>query len=162
MTIRTGEQDNFAQILQGDSKSLDSVLNVVCRLGEEPEPAAGGTAWTANGASTHGRRLPYFKFSARSTGWLAWATVKTVLNSSHVLLCFAFTQTACLLKLVIPTTNAVPIGGWMLKRRRNAHCTAVADSVLMTSRKQKKILCCIVAILLSTDAAARLCARQAL
>jgi len=46
----------------------------------------------------------------------------------------------------------------MLKRRRNARCTAVADSVLMNSRTQK-ILCCIVAILLSTDAAARLCAR---
>jgi len=53
------------------------------------------------------------------------------------------------------------IGGWILKRRRNARCTAVADSVLMNSRKQK-ILCCIVAILLSTDAAARLCARRAL
>ena len=43
----------------------------------------------------------------------------------------------------------------MLKRRRNARCTAVADSVLMNSRTQK-ILCCIVATLLSTDAAARL------
>ena len=47
----------------------------------------------------------------------------------------------------------------MLKRRRNARCTAVADSVLMNSRTQK-IWCCIVAILLSTDAAARLCARR--
>jgi len=52
-------------------------------------------------------------------------------------------------------------GGWMLKRRRKARCTAVADSVLLNSRTQK-ILCCIVAILLSTDAAARLCARRAL
>jgi hypothetical protein len=51
---------------------------------------------------------------------------------------------------------------WMLKRRRNARCTAVADSVLLNSRTQKKILCCIVAILLSTDAATRLCARRAL
>ena len=42
----------------------------------------------------------------------------------------------------------------MLKRRRNARCTAVTDSVLMNSRTQK-ILCCIVAILLSTDAAVR-------
>ena len=49
----------------------------------------------------------------------------------------------------------------MLKRRRNARCTAVADLVLMNSPTQK-ILCCIVAILLSTDAAARLCARRAL
>ena len=53
------------------------------------------------------------------------------------------------------------VKGWMLKRRRNARCTAVADSVSMNSRTQK-ILCCKVAILLSTDAAARLCARQAL
>ena len=50
---------------------------------------------------------------------------------------------------------------WMLKRRRNARCTPVADSVLMNSRTLK-ILCCIVTILLSTDAAARLCARRAL
>ena len=49
----------------------------------------------------------------------------------------------------------------MLKRRRNARCTAVAVSVLMNSRTHK-ILCRIVAILLSTDAAARLCARRAL
>jgi hypothetical protein len=41
---------------------------------------------------------------------------------------------------------------------RYARCTAVAESVLMNSRKQK-ILCRIVAILLSTDAAARMCAR---
>ena len=34
----------------------------------------------------------------------------------------------------------------MLKRRRNARCTAVAGSVLMNSGTQK-ILCCIVAIL---------------
>jgi len=53
------------------------------------------------------------------------------------------------------------VGGWMLKRRRNARYTAVADSVLKNSRKQK-ILCCIVVILLSTDAAARLCTRRAL
>ena len=46
-------------------------------------------------------------------------------------------------------------------RRRNARRTAVADSVLMNSRTQK-MLCCIAAILLSTDAAARLCARRAL
>jgi len=49
----------------------------------------------------------------------------------------------------------------MLKGRRNARCTAVAASVLMNSQMQK-ILCCIVAILLSTDAAARLCARREL
>jgi len=53
------------------------------------------------------------------------------------------------------------VGGWMLKKRRNTHCTAVADSVLMNSRTPN-ILCCIVAILLSTDAAARLCTRRVL
>jgi hypothetical protein len=51
----------------------------------------------------------------------------------------------------------------MLKGRRNARCTAVGDSVLMNSRTQKKkILSGAVAILLSTEAAARLCARRAL
>ena len=59
--------------------------------------------------------LRYSNFCARSTGWLAWAMLKTLLNSSHVL--FSYTQ---------------------------------------------KILCCIVAILFSTDVAARLCARRAL
>ena len=74
--------------------------------------------------------LRYSKFSARSTGWLAWATLKTLLNSSHVLLwCTwwagapAFTQTAYLLKLVIPTTNALP--PWRLnvetKTKRTLH-----------------------------------------
>jgi len=59
--------------------------------------------------------LRYSKFSACSTGWLEWATLKTLLNSSHILLrytwsagAFAFTQTAYLLKLVIPVTNALP------------------------------------------------------
>ena len=88
----------------------------------------------------------------------------------------------------------------MLKRRRNARCTAVGDSVLMNSRTEKKscaaqqpfcsqltllhgcalgerssggtwnmqhfpfqkILCCIVAILLSTDVAAQPCAMRGL
>jgi len=44
---------------------------------------------------------------------------------------------------------------------RNARCTAVADSVLMNSQTQK-ILCCIVAILLSNDTTERLCAMLAL
>jgi len=48
------------------------------------------------------------------------------------------------------------LGGWMLKRRWNVRCTSVAESVLMNSRMQK-ILYCIIAILLSTDAAAQLC-----
>ena len=49
--------------------------------------------------------------------------------------------------------------GWMLKRRRNARRTAVADSVFMNPRPQE-ILCCIVAILLWSDAAARLCGKR--
>ena len=49
-------------------------------------------------------------------------------------------------------------GGWMLKRRWNALCTAVADSVLMNAWTQK-LVCCRVAILFSTDAAAWLCTR---
>jgi len=50
-----------------------------------------------------------------------------------------------------------------LERSPNAQpCSSVSwDSVLMNSRTQK-ILRCIIAILLSTDAAARLCARRAL
>jgi len=32
------------------------------------------------------------------------------------------------------------VGGWMLKRRRNARCTAVGDSVLMNSRTQKNLV----------------------
>ena len=91
-----------------------------------------GLNWTVNGASTHARELiAVFQFSARSTGWLAWARLKTLLNSSHVLLwytwsarAFAFTQTAYLLKLVIPTTtNALP--RWRLnvetKTKRTLH-----------------------------------------
>jgi hypothetical protein len=39
----------------------------------------------------------------------------------------------------------------MLNLRRNARCTAVADSLLLNSRMQE-ILCCIVAISLTTDA----------
>ena len=88
-----------------------------------------GRNWTVNGTSTHARRLWYSKFSACSMGWLAWATLKTLLNSSHVLLwymwsagAFAFMQTAYLLKLVIPMTNALP---WRLnvetKTKRTLH-----------------------------------------
>jgi len=38
------------------------------------------------------------------------------------------------------------VGGWMLKRRRNARCTAGSDTVSVNSRTQI-ILCCKVAIL---------------
>jgi hypothetical protein len=50
--------------------------------------------------------LPCSKFSARSTGWIAWATGKTLFNSSHFRLwymwsagAFAFTETACFAKI---------------------------------------------------------------
>ena len=67
---------------------------------------------------------------------------------------FAFTQTAYLLKLVIPTTNVET------KTKRTLHSSRRLSFNELTNAK--KILCCIVAILLSTDAAARLCARRAL
>jgi len=130
---------------------------------KEPEPVVDGMAWRVNGASTHARQLvAVFQVLCSLYGLTCVATLKTLLNSSHVLLwytwlagAFAFTQTGYLLKSVIPTTNALP--SWRL----NARCTTVADSVLMNSRTQK-ILWWIVAILLSTDAAARLCVRRAI
>ena len=108
------------------------------------------------------------KFSARSKGWLAWATLKTLLNSSHVLLwytwsagAFAFTQTAYLLKLVIPTTNF--LSRWRLnvetKTKRTLHSSR---RLSFNEPKNAKFLCCIVAILLSTDTAAWLCDERVL
>ena len=71
---------------------------------------------------------------------------------------FAFTQTAYLLKLVIPTANAVP--RWRLnvetKTKRKLHSSRRLSFNELTNAK---ILCCIIAILLSTDAAVRLCTR---
>jgi len=88
--------------------------------------------------------LRYSKFSTRSTAWLAWATLKTLLNSYHVLLwytwsagAFAFTQTAYLLKLVIPTTNALP--RWRLtvetKTKRTVHSSRRLSSNEFTNAK---------------------------
>ena len=72
-----------------------------------------------------------------------------------------WTQTAYLLKLVIPTTNALP--RWRLnvetKTKRTLHSSRRLSFNELTNAK---ILCCIVAILLSTDAAARLWARRGL
>ena len=104
--------------------------------------------------------LPHSKFSARSTGWLAWDTLKTLLNSSHILLrytwsvgAFAFTQTAYLFKLVIPTTNALP--RWRLnvetKTKRTVHgsrrvsfdeLTNAKNLVLHTSHFALNWRCC--------------------
>ena len=91
-------------------------FNFVCRLGEEPVSVVGGMAWTVNGASTHARQLvAVFQVLCWLYGLTWWATFRTLLNSSHVLLwytrsagAFTFKQTAHLLKLVIPTTNALP------------------------------------------------------
>ena len=90
----------FQHKIQGDSKTWTHFVSFYGFM----EPRHTSDSW-----------LRYSKFSARSTGWLAWATLKTFLNSSHVLLwytwsngAFAFTQTAYLFKLVIPTTNALP------------------------------------------------------
>ena len=98
--------------------------------------------------------LRYSKFSVRSTGWLAWATLKTLLNSSEVLLwytwsagAFAFKQTAYLLKLVIPTTNSLP--RWRLNVETKTKRTLHSSHRLSFNELTK-------AILLSTEAAARL------
>jgi len=66
-----------------------------------------------NTRQTVGCGIPSFLLALRV--WLTLATLKNLLNSSHILLwytwsagAFAFTRTAYLLKLVIPTTNALP------------------------------------------------------
>jgi len=78
-----------------------------------------GHIWTVNGASTHARQLvAVFKVLSPLYGFTSVGYAQTaleLLNSSHVLLwntrsagTFTFTQTAYLLKLVIPTTNVLP------------------------------------------------------
>jgi len=126
-------------------------------LGKEPVQVVGGMARTVNGASTHSRQL---------------VVVFQVLCSLYSLTCLGYAQNSLQFVLRSPLIHMVGrsfclyrqpicsnwwfqqqmlflVGGWMLKRRRNAHHTAVADSVLMNSWTQK-ILCRIVAILLST------------
>jgi hypothetical protein len=78
--------------------------------------------------------------------WSAWSPC----TLSH-------TDTACLLKLSVPTMN--PLWHWRMraKRRRNALCTALTDSVLLSCRMQND-LCCGVAILPVTEARDCLCA----
>ena len=67
-----------------------------------------------------------------------------------------------LLKLVLPTTNALP--RWTLNVETKTKRTLYSSRRLSFNEltNAKKSLCCIVAILLSIDAAARLCARRAL
>jgi len=127
-----------------------------------------GLSWKVKSSSTHARHL---------------VAVFQVLCSLYVSTCLGYFQISWIRLTFSSDTGGRPelclytdsqicsnwwfqrqmpflVGGWMLKRRRNARCTAVADRVLMRSRTQ--ILCRIVAIFLSTDAAARLCATRAL
>ena len=128
-----------------------------------------GLNWTVNGASTHARQLvAVFQVLCSLYGLTC---VGYAQNSLEFVSCsplihvvgrsFAFTQTAYLLKLVIPTTNALP--RWRLnvetKTKRTLHSSRQLSFNELTNTK---IMCCIVAILLSTDAAAWLCARLAL
>jgi len=122
-----------------------------------------GLNWRVNGATTQARQL---------------VTIFQVLCQLYQLTCVGYAQKFSWIRLTFSSdTRGRPellplhrqpicsncwfqrqmhflVGGWMLKRIRNACCTAVTHLVLMDSRTQK-ILCCIVAILLSTDAAVR-------
>ena len=106
-------------------------------------------AWTVNGASTHARQL---------------VAVFQVLCSLYRLTCVGYAQNSLQFVSHSPLIHVVGrsfclytdspicsnwwfqrqmlflVGGWMLKRRRNARCTAVADSVLMNSRTQKNLV----------------------
>ena len=123
-----------------------------------------GLNWRVNGASTHARQLvAVFQVLCPLYG-LTWRGLRSKL--SWILLTFS-SDTRGRPELLPLHRQAVCsnwwfqrqmlflVGGRMSKRRRNARCTAVGDSVLMKWRT-RKMLCCIVAILLSTDAAARL------
>ena len=92
--------NGYSAIIQDDSKRWTYFVSLYVLMAPQHTP----DSW-----------LRYSKFSASSACWLAWAKLKTVLKSSHVLLwytwstgAFAFTLTACLLKSVIPTKNALP------------------------------------------------------
>ena len=146
------------------------ILRVIQKDGlKEPVPDVGGMAWRVNGASTHARvsyGIPSSLFTLRvDLNGLRWkfSWIRLTFSSDtrgRPELLPLHRQPICS-NWWFQKQMLFLIGGCMLKRRRNARCTAVADSVLMNSPTQK-ILCCIVAILLSTDAAARLCARREL
>ena len=109
------------------------------RLGEEPVPVVGGMALTVNGSSTHARQLvavfPSSPLALRvdlrglrsKLSWIRLTFSSDTRGRPEVLplhrqpICSNWWFQRQILFLV---------GGWMLKRRRNAHCTAVADSVL--------------------------------
>jgi len=103
-------------------------------------------AWTVNCASTRSRELvAVFQVLCLLYGLtFAWAMLKTLFNSYHVLLwytrssgAFAFTQTSYLLKLVIPTTNVLP--RWRLnvqtKTKRTVHCSRRLNFNELTNAK---------------------------
>jgi len=98
---------------------------------KEPVPLLGGMARTLNGTSTHAGKLVaifqviYSLYGLTSVGY-AQNSLEFVSRSPlmHVVgRSFAFTLTAYLLKLVIPTTNALP--RWRLnvetKTKRTLH-----------------------------------------
>ena len=113
--------------------------------------------------------LRYSKFSARSTGWLAWAKLKILFNSSHVLLwytwsagAFAFTQTALFAQIGHSNdkcSSSLEVECW---NEDETHPVQQSPTTVLMNSRTQKILCCIVANLLPTDAAARLYARRAL
>jgi len=128
-----------------------------------------GLNWTANGASTHARQfVAVFQFLCSLCGLSCVGYVQNCLEFfsrsplTHVVgRSFCLYTDSLFAQIGDSKTNALPRWRLNVKRRRNGRCTAVADWVVMNSRTQK-ILCCIVAILLSTEAAARLCDRRAL
>jgi hypothetical protein len=140
----------------------------VCHLREEPVPVVGSMAWTLNVASTHARQL---------------VAVFQVLCSLYELTCVCYRQNSL---QFISRSPLIHANGRGFCPYRDSLFAEIGDSndkcscwrfsvetktkrMLHHSRRLRsneftnaKILCCIVAILLSTDAAARLCARWAL
>jgi hypothetical protein len=55
--------------------------------------------------------LLYFKFSARSTGWLAWATLKLLLNSCHILLWYIWSAG------ILPLHTEIISSNWWSKNK---------------------------------------------
>ena len=121
-------------------------------------------AWTVNGASTHTRQLvavfQVLRVDLRGLrSKLSW--IRLTFSSDtrgRPYLLPLHRQPNCS-NWWFQRQMFFLFGVWMLKRRRNARCTADGDSVLMNPVTQK-FLCCIVAILLSTDTAEQLCASE--
>jgi len=120
-----------------------------------------GLNWTVNGASTNARQLVVvFQVLCLLYGLTCVCyTQNSPEFVSHSPLIHVVGQSFCLytdsLFAQIGDSNdkcrfSLEVECW------NACCTAVADS------RTQKILCCIIAILVSTDAAAQLCTRWAL